>query len=207
MNSITPLIQDKSFEYLMTALPLPVCVINEIGNYVFQNNAFDYLRQKSSHFIIGDNCKLTKRGSNYELFSRVKAVLAGSQQETLYLSNADPDETLWMTLTPTTVSGEVMVTVMMPDLMSLDSAALENRLQELFRLTSMEARCALLLAQGLCAQDIAQARDVSVPTVRTQLKAIREKLGVNTSLAVVAKVSKLGLPLGGPISLSNAGRA
>ncbi|MEP3891406.1 MAG: LuxR C-terminal-related transcriptional regulator [Hellea sp.] len=208
MNFITPITptplkptplktEDRSFELLLTALPLPVCVIDENGRYIFQNRAFAYLRQKSSHFIIGGFCKLSGRAAQNDLHNQIKSLGAGSAQETLYLSCPRSGDTLWVTLTKGLHKGEVMMTVLMPDLLSLDANVLENRLRELFGLTEMEAKCAALLTHGSSAKDIADIRGVSVPTIRSQLKAIREKMNVKTSLAIAAKVSKLSLPLGG----------
>lgn len=203
MNYITPITQapiatDKSFEALLTALPLPVCVFNESGRYLFENKAFAFLREKNTHFVIGAFCKLSNSAAQNDLRRKVESLGAGIVQETLYLSCPRSGGTLWVTLTAGPKSGDVMMTVLMPDLLALDTKVLENRLRELFSLTEMEARCAVLLTHGSSAQEIAKIRGVSVPTIRTQLKAIREKMNVKTSLAIAAKVSKLSLPLGGP---------
>ncbi len=40
--------------------------------------------------------------------------------------------------------------------------------------------------EGNCAEDIAKAAFVSISTVRSQIKAISQKLGVNSQLAAVA---------------------
>ena len=42
------------------------------------------------------------------------------------------------------------------------------------------------LVEGHCAEEIAQAEFVSISTVRSQIKAILQKLGVSSQLAAVA---------------------
>ena len=142
--------------------------------------------------------------ANFELHDRMERVSKGSAQETLYVTGTDLQDVLWVTLTPGLNSGEVMITVLMPDLLILDAQVLENRLRQLFQLTVMEAKCAVLLTHGSNAQEIADIRGVSLPTIRTQLKAIREKMNVKTSLAIAAKVSKLSIPLDTSINQANA---
>ena len=203
MNYITPITQaniaeNSAFEALLTALPLPVCVLDKSGRYIFQNNAFKFLRERSSHFIIGGFCKLSGSAAQNDLRRKIESLETGTAQETLYLSCPRSGDTLWVTLTPSSNSSDVMMTVLMPDLLSLDAKLLENRLRELFGLTEMEAKCAVLLTHGSTAREIADIRGVSVPTIRTQLKASREKMNVKTSLAIAAKVSKLSMPLGRP---------
>ena len=195
MNYISPITQDKTFEHLLTALPLPICLLDKKRMYLFQNKAFEYLRGKTTRFIIGNICKLSNAAANGDLRDGIDRISAGSPHETLYCSTIGAEEPLWVTLTPGVNIGDVMVTVLRPDLLTLDESVLENRLRQLFELTAMEAKCAVLLTQGSSAQEIAAKRGVSLPTIRTQLKAIREKMGVKTSLAIAAKVSKLSLPL------------
>lgn len=196
MTSISQLKQDKAFEHLFTELPFPVCVIDALGSYLFENEAFRFLRLKTSHFISGASCRLSRIAIQSDFRAAIDAVTAGAGQKTFYFPGEDLKSSLWLTLKPGFNAGDVMITVLMPDLLSLDEDVLEQRLRQLFELTAMEAKCAVLLAQGSNAQAIADFRGVSLPTIRTQLKAIREKMNVKTSLAIAAKVSKLGLPFG-----------
>lgn len=207
MTPITPMSltkEDATFEALLTALPLPVCVLDETGRYTFQNKAFEFLRKRTTHFIIGKLCKLSSSAAQNELRSCIESLGTGCPQETLYLNGSSSNVALWFTLTAGPKNGEVMMTVLMPNLLTLDAKVLENRLREIFKLTQMEAKCAVLLTHGSSAQEIADIRGVSLPTIRTQLKAIREKMNVKTSLAIAAKVSKLSLPLGGPANVQGA---
>lgn len=60
-----------------------------------------------------------------------------------------------------------------------------------WRLTPAEARSVSALAAGLSPHEIAAAHDISVHTVRTQLKRAMRKGGVHTQSALVASVYTL----------------
>jgi DNA-binding CsgD family transcriptional regulator len=75
-----------------------------------------------------------------------------------------------------------------------DAAATGNRapvLQQLYGLTTAEARVAVLIAEGDEVEAIARRLGVSVATVRTQLKSIFAKLGVSRQLGVAQLVRSL----------------
>jgi DNA-binding CsgD family transcriptional regulator len=54
------------------------------------------------------------------------------------------------------------------------------------------------LMEGHCAEEIANAAFVSISTVRSQIKAILHKLGVNSQLAAVALARRNGWSLDDP---------
>ena len=61
-------------------------------------------------------------------------------------------------------------------------------LRERIGLTPMEARIALLLAEGLDLKDIARDQSISVHTVRSHLRAIYSKTGANSQARLVSLV-------------------
>jgi DNA-binding NarL/FixJ family response regulator len=64
---------------------------------------------------------------------------------------------------------------------------------ELFnRLTTREAAVLHRLVQGLSAEEIATDTFVSIATVRSHIRAVLQKLGVNSQLAAVAAATKAG---------------
>ncbi len=65
------------------------------------------------------------------------------------------------------------------------------RLQDNFGLTPAEADIALHLARGLARADIARSRQVSIATIKTQLKPIYQKLGVSCEAELVARITLL----------------
>ena len=62
-------------------------------------------------------------------------------------------------------------------------------------LTEREQVVLAELIEGHCAEDIAKAAFVSISTVRSQIKAILQKLGVNSQLAAVAMARRAGWSL------------
>lgn len=54
-----------------------------------------------------------------------------------------------------------------------------------FGLTAAEGKIALHIAEGLAPKDIAETRNVSIQTVRTQLKTVMSKMGVNRQAEIV----------------------
>jgi DNA-binding CsgD family transcriptional regulator len=67
----------------------------------------------------------------------------------------------------------------------------EDRLRQLFGLSPTEASLAVALAQGLTPEDMADTRRVSLATIRTQLRAVSEKMGCNRLAQVAAIVARL----------------
>jgi DNA-binding NarL/FixJ family response regulator len=63
------------------------------------------------------------------------------------------------------------------------------------RLTEREQVVLSELIEGHCAEDIAKAAFVSISTVRSQIKSILQKLGVNSQLAAVAMARRAGWSL------------
>jgi len=79
-------------------------------------------------------------------------------------------------LHPATALAPALALVLIVD--PADSPVLaEPALQQLFALTAAEAGVALALAAGRSAEEIAGEREVSLPTVRTQIRQILEKTG------------------------------
>ena len=70
---------------------------------------------------------------------------------------------------------------------------------ELFgTLTEREQGVLAELIEGHCAEDIAKGAFVSISTVRSQIKAILQKLGVSSQLAAVAMARRAGWSFEGP---------
>jgi two-component system, NarL family, nitrate/nitrite response regulator NarL len=73
----------------------------------------------------------------------------------------------------------------------------EPQLQPFADLTEREKVVLAELIEGHCAEEIANGSFVSISTVRSQIKAILQKLGVNSQLAAVALARRAGWSLGG----------
>ena len=60
-----------------------------------------------------------------------------------------------------------------------------DKLTRIYGLTKSEAQVAISMANGLCPKEIAKINNVEISTVRSQLKAIYNKLNVNTQAELV----------------------
>ena len=186
---------DRFFEMLLRNIPLPVCVINRSHQILFSNPAFFRLRKKDPNFSEGLSFSILDKQAQLSLITAFDRIFRGlSSSETIFIAGTKATEGFWVTLTPGGDVGTILITILTPGLMPEHRETMEQRLRTLFGLTQMEARCALLLARGMSAGAIAKKRGVSLPTVRTQLRSIRAKMCVSSSLAVAAQVSKLGMP-------------
>ena len=74
----------------------------------------------------------------------------------------------------------------------------DTRLPHFGDLTERERFVLAELMEGHCAEEIAHAAFVSVSTVRSQIKAILQKLGVSSQLAAVALARRAGWSLDSP---------
>lgn len=70
-------------------------------------------------------------------------------------------------------------------------ATLAQMLRESFGLTTAEARLAVLLAHGLTLAEAAERVGVSIHTVRNQLRAVFDKLGLNRQSELVRALTQL----------------
>ena len=74
----------------------------------------------------------------------------------------------------------------------------DSRLQPFASLTDREKVVLVELLEGHCAEEIAEVSFVSISTIRSQIKSILQKLGVNSQLAAVALARRSGWPLEQP---------
>lgn len=72
-----------------------------------------------------------------------------------------------------------------------------GQLAEIFALTNAEAQVALCLVNGLKLADIAEHNGTALETVRSQMKAVFNKLGVNTQQDVIRIIIQTMIPLSG----------
>jgi DNA-binding NarL/FixJ family response regulator len=75
------------------------------------------------------------------------------------------------------------------DQLRMERAGVQRAQQAFSRLTHREALVLGALIDGLSAEEIAEAHFVALTTVRSQIRAILQKLGVRSQLAAVAVAS------------------
>jgi DNA-binding NarL/FixJ family response regulator len=80
----------------------------------------------------------------------------------------------------------------MLDELRIERAGLRRALSPFERLTLRERRVLGALVDGMSAEEIAEAHFVSLTTVRSQIRAVLQKLGVRSQLAAVAHANRVG---------------
>jgi DNA-binding NarL/FixJ family response regulator len=80
----------------------------------------------------------------------------------------------------------------MIDELRIERAGQRNALTPFEKLTQRESRVLAALVEGLSAEEIADAHFVALTTVRSQIRAVLQKLGVRSQLAAVAHANRVG---------------
>lgn len=86
----------------------------------------------------------------------------------------------------------------MIDELRIERAGLRKALTPFEQLTLREREVLAALVDGLSAEEIAERQFVALTTVRSQIRAVLQKLGVRSQLAAVAYASRVGWRPTGP---------
>jgi DNA-binding NarL/FixJ family response regulator len=78
------------------------------------------------------------------------------------------------------------------DELRIERAGRRQALSPFERLTRRERRVLAALVDGMSAEEIAEAQFVALTTVRSQIRAVLQKLGVRSQLAAVAYANRVG---------------
>jgi DNA-binding NarL/FixJ family response regulator len=84
----------------------------------------------------------------------------------------------------------------MVDELRIEQAGQRRALSPFERLTLRERRVLAALQEGMSAEEIAEQHFVALTTVRSQIRAVLQKLGVRSQLAAVAYANRVGWGLG-----------
>ena len=87
---------------------------------------------------------------------------------------------------------QIILYISYPELCSFSNA---DSLQAVYKLTVAEAHLALSLTNGLTLQNIAEDKNISVQTVRSQLKSVFNKMNVNSQSELVRHILTSALNL------------
>jgi DNA-binding NarL/FixJ family response regulator len=80
----------------------------------------------------------------------------------------------------------------MLDELRIERAGQRKALTPFERLTAREREVLAALVDGLSAEEISEQRFVALTTVRSQIRAVLQKLGVRSQLAAVAQANRVG---------------
>jgi len=187
----------------LDALPLGVVVAAADGALVFANTAAEELARRDDGLRLGG--RLGGVGAMQLLEAQtlrrlVDAVTHGGAGGMLRITRRTrPPLAVLVTPLPTRLRPAAVAPALALVLVTdpADGPMLAApALQQLFALTAAEAEVALALAAGRRAEDIAAARAVTLPTVRTQIRQILEKTGARHLRDLMRLLA--GLPTGRP---------
>jgi DNA-binding CsgD family transcriptional regulator/PAS domain-containing protein len=169
----------------LDALPLGVVVAAADGAIVFANTAAEGLARRDEGLRLGG--RLSGLGAVQPLEAQrlrglVYAVTHGEAGGMLRITRrTQPPLAVLVAPLPTRLHPAMALAPSLALVLITDPAngpvLTAQALQQLFALTAAEASVALALAAGRSAEDIAAEREVSLPTVRTQIRQILEKTG------------------------------
>ncbi len=131
---------------------------------------------------------------NPDVFRNVRLYDRGGQEwicRTMGMRLGDLDKSPFGTF----VAGSGLATVLAFKPVGNRSTTLK-RLQKSLSISKAEAESALLLSEGLTLEEIAAERDVSIHTVRNQIKAALSKTGCHRQRELVHRIEQLGLLAG-----------
>ncbi len=83
----------------------------------------------------------------------------------------------------------------MVDELRIERAGQRRALSPFERLTLRERRVLAALREGMSTEEIADQHYVALTTVRSQIRAVLQKLGVRSQLAAVAHANRVGWKL------------
>jgi DNA-binding NarL/FixJ family response regulator len=165
----------------------PHCVLLDIGLGAGVGSGIDLiapLRNTGAHVVM-----LTAETRRAVLASCLEAGAAGWISKDVFLD--DLETTLNNVLTGTPLVGCAVREAMLDEL-RIERAGLRRALSPFERLTARERKVLAALVEGLSAEEIAESHFVSLTTVRSQIRAVLQKLGVRSQLAAVAYANRVG---------------
>lgn len=170
-----------------------IFLVNGAGRILHANPASEELLEKSGALLArnGFLCAVPQH-SERELKKAISAALSSNAPCASVVSVPLPAggriDLSIISLRSSTGRRDVLVTAPAPE--GADQT-LGHRLRNLHGLTRAEANLAARLAQGATPAEIAEARGVSLGTVRSQIKAVSVKLDCHRQIDIVAKVNAL----------------
>jgi len=184
-------LQSSSSEQALSSIDMAVLNITDKGKISYMSSTA--ARLLYSNQGLSDNNGLLVASSSLTadtlLQAAIKQAAEHSQTQNLQLPRI-PNGRLKLTITPNKPQRqflghyEIGLTVLIEA-----EEAKEEILKAHYRLTDTEVEVAQLICQGKTPQQISEIRCKSVQTVRTQIKSIYSKTGVNTQSQLVALIN------------------
>lgn len=197
--------KEDSLSSALSRIPLGVMIVDEKLQPTYMNELASVLIQKRLGLQITDGTlKAVTRSEQISLQSKINKMLqdgtvatllqvkqdAQTNPLTIMFGNPAPSSPIKQIIKFT--PNQVVLYLSHPELCSF---ATVDSLQEAYQLTVSEAQIALSLTNGLTLQTIAKDKNVSIQTVRSQLKSVFNKMNVNSQTELVRYILTSALNL------------
>jgi len=171
-----------------------LCAVDQDRTIQFSNPAFQKLSRQCPSLANASRVAGLNKPESLALKQAILKTLDHQSPRTVYMPLTDGHNGMSVLIAPLPNAPLALLTVIPLQSGKIDKSQLQQFLRTKWSLSRREAECAILLSQGKPAKRIAEERGVSLPTIRTQLQAIREKLGVESSLEAAAMISRIVQP-------------
>ena len=128
-------------------------------------------------------------GPAQEFRRQIKEAIASGMRSTLLLKTGSPDALICSILPMDGARSAAALVALMP-LMG-GSLAVVPYLRSLYRLSNAEAEIAAAAAAGMDVVQMAQARKVSIHTLRAQIAGIKTKMGLSRMTEIAVTVGRI----------------
>jgi DNA-binding CsgD family transcriptional regulator len=128
-------------------------------------------------------------GPAQDVRRQIKEAIASGVRSTLLLKTGGPDA-LICSILPTDGSGNSTALVVLTPLMG-GSREVVPYLRSLYKLSNAEAEIAAAAAAGMDVVQMAQARNVSIHTLRAQIAGIKTKMGLSRMTEIAVTVGRI----------------
>lgn len=195
----------------LDGLPRACIVLTPDADVISSNTmAQKLLAQGDVMRIRDDKLELCDKGKNIELRRELQAVLELPKDKLATYTwhrnlsdSTEPDSCMlamhvfpfetWR-LESSTRDRVLIMAVQVQSEVAIPSVA---QIREFYQLTGAQARVSVALLEGKTVEEVAEALNISVNTVRTHLRAIYSRLGVDNKSHLIARLSKtLTVPKG-----------
>jgi len=167
-------------------LPFALCMLNWELKIVWANNLFRDLLPAGDEAFGGDAQRMLSFKNRYKL----QRLLSGKFDKTVISVKCSNGRQKKVILQVIDRDFGQNITLLVSEVVTM-SSRLEQSMDSLrkrYGLSAAEALIAQLIAEGTATNKIAEIRQVSPDTVRSQLRQLREKMGAHSSLEIAAKV-------------------
>lgn len=184
--------QAKSLQTMLDCMPQATLLVDEAGKLTVANRAADALLRRGDVLSIRRGRIEAAAPQCAQLLKKaLHAACSPSASGGAVLLECRVGRPLLATVMPICTAGKRRNALILMQDHAQANAGLRQQLQSLFGVTAAEAAIAKGLGDGLSLKEIAEERNVSLGTVRAQVKFLSQKMGCRRQSEIVAVVKTI----------------